>query len=218
MKTSGLIAALVTLALAGCQKPVAETEPDTEPPPPAATPAPATPAAVVAKVLPAATPVPRELAPAGRFYLRTKKSITTEDGIVGLPLATGLRETAPGEYVTDTGQQVTLAAHEVTNDLAEARQLASYNAAARAALANSLNAADAAETARAAQAAKDAAAEASKSARRVAPAAAPAARPMGSSLNPNSELGKSHSSTNNSGVDGSGRRFWTDETGRRYYK
>jgi hypothetical protein len=146
-----LITALVAVAFASCQKLTTETTTALpEPPPPVAvaTPPPATVAiAAVEPPPPVAAPPSRELAPPGFFYLRAKKSITTHDGIIGLPPATGLREIAPGEYTTEGGHALKLESHEITNDLAEARHLASYNAAARAALSRSLSAAQAAEDA-----------------------------------------------------------------------
>lgn len=57
--------------------------------------------------------------------------MTTDDGIIGFTPGTCLREFAPGEYLTNEGQALKLAAHEVTNDLAEARQIAGYSAAVR---------------------------------------------------------------------------------------
>lgn len=116
MNLKGLIVALAMLGLVGCKKPV---EVVVEPP---------------------ATPAP-EVAPPGRYWLRVKKSFTTDDGIVGYAPGTPLLETGPDEYVTDAGQSLQLAKEEVTNDLPEARKLVKSNAAARAIQARALAAA-----------------------------------------------------------------------------
>lgn len=138
MKNPGmLIAAVAALTFANCHKPVAED--DNRPPILKAPPPPAKPVPVArATPVPIATPQPRELAPDGVFYLRVKKSITTNDGITAFPAGTLVRRTFGGEYLTLDGQVLKLDAREMTNDLAEARQIAGYTTSARAAQARAI--------------------------------------------------------------------------------
>ncbi|MEP6671753.1 MAG: hypothetical protein ABJF10_21515 [Chthoniobacter sp.] len=113
------------MGFSGCKKQVAKEEVPEEVP--AATPAPklATPepkpVAVATPTPPPATPAP-ELAPPGVFYLVTKVSVETSDGILGLKPGQPLREVRPGVYKADNNE-VTLRPDQVTNDMAVARRL-----------------------------------------------------------------------------------------------
>lgn len=153
MKTTLLLT--LALALAGCDKPTASNEPAPEPAapaPPAPVPAPAKPAPPIAPVAAAAValePV-RELAPAGVFFLTQSVSVETDSGIARLLPGQRLALVKPGTYTAD-GRQLTLRDDQVTNDLALARQFASLDARAQAALHGSLKrAADTADAAKAA--------------------------------------------------------------------
>jgi hypothetical protein len=116
MKTIGITAVALALALASCHKPVAETAPPPATPAPtpvvaAATPPPETP--------PPATPA-RHLAAEGVFYLISWVRIENNDGITGLPPGTGVKLVRPGIYLTPAGESP-LSANQITNDLDIAR-------------------------------------------------------------------------------------------------
>lgn len=227
MKLTGLIVATVAIALAGCQKPVAETTP--QPPPPElpvvesvpAAPPPVPVAVIEEPPTSVAPPEPvRELAPAGVFYLRAKKSLTTDDGIVGFAPGTVLRETAPGEYATRDNQTLKLAAHEITNDLAEARQLAGYNAAIRAAQAQGLRQVMAAEAPKEVEEQAVTPIDAPAVPRQaMKPVARPVAPVITGGLSPSKPLnsGAYDATTSKIKHDSLGRPYWTDIYGRRRY-
>ena len=131
MKHFGLfIATLGALALTACHKPGTGSE--TTPispvtPPPSKQSVVAVPATSPAVALPPA----RELAPEGIFYLRIEKSVTTPKGVVRLAPSTLVRRTSGGEYLTEENYALRLSSREITNDLAEARQILSNTLAAR---------------------------------------------------------------------------------------
>lgn len=128
---------LLCSSVASCWKPIAKNEPAREtpdavastpapepPPPPRATPAPP-------PVVEAATPAPNYFAPPGVYFLVTKASIETANGITGLRPGTRLQQTGPTEYTDAEGHQLTLAANQVTNDLRIAQQVAGADVAAQ---------------------------------------------------------------------------------------
>lgn len=139
-RLTALMIAVATL-LAACSKPVspAPIAQATPEPTPIPTPPP-TPVAIVATPPPAtpipvpATPEPNYFAPEGIYFLVTKKSVETSDGITGLRPGTRVLKQEDGSYKTDDGVSVQAAPHEVTNDLRIAQQLVSNDAAASAAL------------------------------------------------------------------------------------
>jgi hypothetical protein len=133
MKTIPRIAGLfLPIVLGACHKPAAENDAS-----PADTPAPV---AIVksapASTAPAATPLainqpaatihapaaaPRELAPAGVFYLLAAARIETDSGVTGLPPGTGVKLLHDDLYLTPAGQ-AHLRADQLTNDMTLARQ------------------------------------------------------------------------------------------------
>ena len=137
------VAALCAFTFASCQKPVAEDSAPAAPAPVGpATPSPvATPPSLV--TAPPASPAPPvlappELAPPGRFFLRRKASSETAEGIVGYAPGTPVDQAAPGHYRVQDGNTLVLSDAEVTNNLAEARELVKGDATTRAAIARSL--------------------------------------------------------------------------------
>ncbi len=128
LRTFSIVAAS-TVLLTACNKSsqntiVAET------PAPQATPAPVETPKVVA-----ATPVPDEFAPEGTFYLITKVSVETSDGITGFPPGTKVQKNADGKFETSNGQVLSLTPNQYTNNMRIARGVAGADAAQRAALA-----------------------------------------------------------------------------------
>ncbi len=201
----------IGVMISGCGKHAVEEPADEAEPPPAValvatpTPPPATPVAV-------ATPVPDPLAPPGVFFLLQKASITTDDGIVGLKPGQVVRQVGPGTYEAE-GHQLTLASHQVTNNLRIARQLASADAASQAAL----------RQASAAAAIKAPPAPSGPVNTVVTtvlstPIPRPALQPTG--IGGGSRLGTGAggadpelANRNNARVDASGRRYWRDSHG-----
>ncbi len=123
------------LSLAACQKPVAEVAPEATPEPgPASvatsTPKPEAPATPVAV---SATP-DDPLATEGVFFLLAKASVTTEDGIIGVPPGTRVQLVSAGQYRDDEGHALALRDDQVTNNLRRARAAAGADAKAQAAL------------------------------------------------------------------------------------
>lgn len=119
-----------------CSKREAVTEPDevvSTTPPPTATPAP-----VRAEVA-IATPPPRRLAPDGMFFLLTKKSVETPDGIVGLKPGTQVLRQPDGKFLAD-GHTLDLLPTEMTNDLDLAGRIVGADARAQAAIRQTLQA------------------------------------------------------------------------------
>lgn len=127
---------LLCASVAACWKPIAKNEPAPgtpdvaagtpapgAPPPPRATPAP--------PVVEAATPAPNYFAPPGVYFLVTKASIETANGITGLRPGTRLQQTSPTEYTDPEGHKLTLTANQVTNDLRIAQQVAGADVAAQ---------------------------------------------------------------------------------------
>ncbi len=128
---------LLCAASGACWKPIAKNEPEPEtsdvvastpapetPPPPRATPTPP-------PIVEAATPPPNYFAPPGVYFLVTKASIITENGITGLRPGTRLQQTSPTEYTDAAGHKLVLAANQVTNDLRIAQQVFGADVAAQ---------------------------------------------------------------------------------------
>ncbi len=148
MRTHLALLSAVALAFGACQKPAAKIGADSEPAPATAEPTEpkaekskaATERSPLIEVPPAVTAAPaappRELAPAGRFYLRRKMSVETDSGIVGYPPGSMVTLTARDQYRTADGNLLTAIEADVTNDLAEVRQLVSADAAQQATHAN----------------------------------------------------------------------------------
>jgi len=133
---------LATLAgwLAACSKPdsTASEEPAPDEPLPAETSAPTEQVAeATARVVPAATPAPRRLAPDGTFFLLVKKSIETDSGIIGLRPGTRVTHQPDGKYAAE-GQTFELQPGEITNDLDLAARIAGADARAQAAIRQAL--------------------------------------------------------------------------------
>jgi hypothetical protein len=127
--TFGLwIVAASLFTLNACHKPAESSPPEA----PAAETAPPPEAPKI--IAPAATPAPDPLAPEGTYFLLTKISAETSDGIVGYPAGTQVQKTADGRYQAPDGQFLTLAPNQFTNNLRVAGQAAGADAAARAAL------------------------------------------------------------------------------------
>ena len=128
---------ILCASVAACWKPIAKNEPAPEtpdvvastpapalPPPPRATPAPP-------PVVEAATPAPNYFAPPGVYFLVTKASIETANGITGLRPGTRLQQTGPTDYTDAEGHKLVLAPNQVTNDLRIAQQVAGADLAAQ---------------------------------------------------------------------------------------
>ncbi len=112
------------LVLAGCSRapsPTVELSPATPIPVPAprATPEP------IALVI----PEPNYFAPEGVFFLTASKSIETEHGIERLIPGTRLLRQPNGTYKDPKGRMITLATHEVTNDMRVAWDVSRTDAA-----------------------------------------------------------------------------------------
>ena len=208
MKTILLLT--LALALAGCDKPTASNEPAPAPAATAPVPAPAKPAPPIAPVAAAAVaPVApervRELAPADVFFLTQSVSVETDSGIARLLPGQRLALVKPGTYTAD-GRQFTLRDDQVTNDLALARQYASLDARAQAALHGSLK--RAADTADAAKAAAQAIPPSAPS------ASAPTATPF--APRPNALNSKAYGATKAFvDTDGDGKKFDTQQKSRK---
>jgi hypothetical protein len=144
MSPRSLLCALCgVLLIAGCQKkqtsePLAEEDTSSQPAPapaptasPAATPEPV-PTAAAATPAPAA-PAPNISAPEGVYYLRTRLSVPTDDGIVGLKPGTQVIKQPDGRYLAD-GHILEIPAEQLTNDLRIAARIAGADQAAQAAI------------------------------------------------------------------------------------
>jgi hypothetical protein len=117
MKLIGLTA-VAALAFASCQKQTTQDTAEATPDPIAeSTPSPATPAPVARGTT---TPPAPQLAPEGIFYLVSAARIETPDGVVGLPVGTGVKKIRDGVYLTPSGE-APLRPEQLTNDLTRAR-------------------------------------------------------------------------------------------------
>ncbi|MDB6149087.1 MAG: hypothetical protein JWQ44_535 [Chthoniobacter sp.] len=117
MKLIGLTA-VAALAFASCQKQTTQDTAEATPDPIAeSTPSPATPAPVARGTTPPPAP---QLAPEGIFYLVSAARIETPDGVVGLPVGTGVKKIRDGVYLTPSGE-APLRPEQLTNDLTRAR-------------------------------------------------------------------------------------------------
>ncbi len=130
-------------------------------------------------IAPATTPAPDPLAPEGTYFLITKVSMETSDGIVGYPAGTQVHQTADGRYQAPDGQFLTLSPTQFTNNLRVAGQAAGADAATRAALLQATQRREA-EAAHSVPQSARIAAVATPEPRRAAPP--PASKPIGSAL------------------------------------
>lgn len=144
MKLIGMSCAMVGLALAGCQKPVAQMENSSAPnltasaqevspvAPHAISPAATqtTPPAAVPFVAERAPLPPREYAPSGVFYLLTAVRKDTRDGVIRLLPGTEVKLGRNGKYLTPEGE-MTLDPKNLTNDMAVARAVHNADQAAQ---------------------------------------------------------------------------------------
>lgn len=131
-----LVIVAVCVCIAACSKREAEPEQAeavSTTPPPAATPAP------VKAEIAIATPPPKRLAPDGMFFLLTKKSVETPDGIVGLKPGTQVLRQPDGKFLAD-GHVLELLPTEMTNDLDLAGRIVGADARAQAAIRQTLQA------------------------------------------------------------------------------
>lgn len=105
---------------AGCSKSKVVTEEEAPEPAPevVTTPVPATPEPVAI----AATPPPKRLAPEGTFFLLYKKSLVTDDGVIGFKPGTVVKQQPDGTFVAE-GKVLQLQANEITNDIDIAMQV-----------------------------------------------------------------------------------------------
>jgi hypothetical protein len=112
MKLIGLSCAMAGLLLAGCQRPVAQTDESENAAPNVA-------AAPAAAATPPAPPRP-EYAPPGVFYLLAPVRKETKDGMIRLLPGTEVRLTRNGKYLTPNGEMA-LDPKILTNDAAQGR-------------------------------------------------------------------------------------------------
>lgn len=128
---------LLYASVAACWKPIAKNEPVPEPSDiVVSTPAPEPPPPPRAQATPppvveAATPAPNYFAPPGVYFLVTKASIETANGITGLRPGTRLQQSGPTEYTDAEGHKLVLAPNQVTKDLRIAQQVAGADMAAQ---------------------------------------------------------------------------------------
>ena len=157
------------------------------------------------------------MAPEGVYYLLTKASVVTDDGIIGLNPGSKLQRKEPGVYTTAAGQNVQLRDDQVTNNLRLAGLAMQSDAAAQASLRS--------ERAKAEKelAAREAANRAAEANAAAAPAPATAARrgyvaPVQPATPPANAggggLGAVKSDKDNGYRDSAGFRHWTDIRGR----
>jgi hypothetical protein len=144
MSPKSLLCALCgVLLIAGCQKkqvsgPLAEEATSSQPVPgPAPTDSPAAtrervPTAAVATPAPA-TPAPKISAAEGVFFLRTRLSVPSDDGIIGLKPGTQVIKQPDGRYLAD-GHILEIPEAQLTSDLRVAAQIAGADQAAQAAI------------------------------------------------------------------------------------
>lgn len=140
--TSALVLGLA-IGFNGCKKKeVAEEASEEAPATPAAKTGTPEPKVAVATSPPkAATPAPTpQFAPPGVYFLLTKVSVETSDGVLGLKPGQMLKEVKPGVYNADN-IQVTLRPDQVTNDLTVARRVAAQDQQVQAAIQQRLAAA-----------------------------------------------------------------------------
>lgn len=71
------------------------------------------------------TPTPKkvELAPENIFFLKVKKSVETDSGIVGFPAGTKVTKISDSKYKTDSGETLELVPIDITNNLDEVRSI-----------------------------------------------------------------------------------------------
>lgn len=128
-----LVVSGLVLGFGACQKQAApETSAAPEPELSATTPIPTIAVAPVAT--PAATPIPRQYAPEGVYFLIKKVSVTTDDGIFGLKPGTKVTQQPDGTYRDAEGHNLTLTPDQITNDLEIAGRAMNADAATQAAL------------------------------------------------------------------------------------
>jgi hypothetical protein len=152
------------------------------------TPAPqSTPAPVETPKVVASTPVPDELAPEGTYYLITKVSVETADGITGFPSGTKVQKSTDGKFQTSTGQALALTPNQFTNNLRIAREAAGAEASQRVALSQAAQQREASAAAAAAASVASAPAAAPASAPAAPPPVARPSSPLGSNA-----LGSTH--------------------------
>jgi len=213
MKLIGMTA-LLALAFASCQKPIAKNEEPklAESTPLPATPIPtpiATPVAMAVATPQPATPAPR-LAPEGIYYLIVAVKVETKDGIVGLPPGTGVKLVRPGVYLTPLGE-MSLTSAQLTNDMDVAREARDTDHARQGALQKRL--ADEAAATRTVKAAQNVVPVTPP------PPASDSGRPAGALDRATSGLNQTHDATkDHTGVDAQGRTYWIDVFGKHHYK
>lgn len=140
-----LLPLLIALAVPGCEKPVVvpsttgDAPAATPSPMPvsvaeAATPTPAPPAPATPAPVPAASaPEDDHLAPPGVFFLRSRLSVTTDDGIVGVLPGARAELQSDGRYLVN-GRTLAISPEYLTNDMRIAGQAgAQFNATEKAA-------------------------------------------------------------------------------------
>jgi hypothetical protein len=91
--------------------------------------------------IPTPTPITKHLAPEGIYFLVERVSITTDEGIHGVNLGAKVRlvkKVADKFIVNDGVFDFALSQDQITNDLDEARQLANYDAATQAKIAEEI--------------------------------------------------------------------------------
>lgn len=114
------------VALAGCSKPKSSKVEGPETPAPQPVVATTPPPVKTATPVPA-TPAPKRLAPTGTFFLLTKKSVETADGITGFKPGTQITQQADGSF-TAGGLKLAVLPNEITNDLDLAARVAGADA------------------------------------------------------------------------------------------
>lgn len=122
-----LLSLLLALTLAGCNKPAEETVESDAPAPAGQAAAPEAGARTSSSSL--ATGLSAEgadaTAPEGVFYLVSKVTISTENGVTGVPPGTRLQEVGPGQYIDLEGRTLKLEPKQVTKSVRIARQVGS---------------------------------------------------------------------------------------------
>jgi len=138
MKIRLLFGVMLLMAVGACSKSPRTAEaapppPPTNIPPPTPTPAPPPTPAPEPPAAPPATPEPNYFAPEGVYFLLTKITIETPDGLIGYPAGTKVVRTGD-KYRAPDGKNIAVEPDQITNDLRIAERVAGLDTAIQASI------------------------------------------------------------------------------------